>query len=103
MNLRIELDLSAHCIRTEARRIYEECLRQCLKLPEDQLDAMEEKIEALKDFLETIDFGDLRSRHSALAGGSEESATLIVEGCKDFVVHVQGEIIVPKQKQTKKR
>lgn len=93
-SIRIDLNLSRHCIQTEAKLIYEKWLRECLKLPEDELDRMEENIEALRIFLETTDFGALRSAHKALAGGWEGEATLIIYSQNRFVVEVDGEVVV---------
>lgn len=96
--MKISFDLSKHCVQTEAKKIYEDCLRNYFKLDESQQGQMEEKIEALKDFLEQIDFGNLRSANPVLAGGQEKGAALLqVTGSGEFVVEVEGQAIIPKK------
>lgn len=57
--MEIRLDLSRHCIQTAARLKLEQLIRQCLKVPDPKI---EEKIEAVTNFLSQNDFGELRRR-----------------------------------------
>ena len=71
----IGLDLSGHCIQTALRRRYEKRVAQYFKSKADR-DAMETEIDLLQRALETLDFGVLRSRWPALAGGRQLSVSL---------------------------
>ncbi|MEE4609268.1 MAG: hypothetical protein V2L15_10305 [Desulfobacteraceae bacterium] len=66
---RIDLCLSRHCIQTAARRCYEKTLSQCLRAKSESGD-LERRVDLLRQALETLDFGLLRSRWPELAGGS---------------------------------
>jgi hypothetical protein len=83
---RIELDVSRHCIQTAARRRYEKILSDCLRsqVPDDDL---EKQLDLLRQALETLDFGLLRSRWPELAGGHRVNVGLSrAEG--RIVVHI---------------
>ena len=64
----VALDLSRHCIQTAVRRRYESRLAQYFKSGVDRW-ALEGEIGILHQTLETVDFGALRARWPALAGG----------------------------------
>jgi hypothetical protein len=68
--LKIELvpDLS-HCIETEAKREYREATAKLLAVPKEN-NELEQRIELLRTFLETMDFRKLR----------QESEKYLVEG-----------------------
>ena len=79
--LQIELvpDLS-HCIETVARRKYEDTLKQLLT-PGETGKELEERLEILRLFLQTMDFGKLRA----------ESEKWLVEGkVVRFVIYTEG-------------
>lgn len=59
MFMELRLDLSRHCIRTAARLKLEHLIRQCLRAPDQETEAM---IENLTVFLSQKDFGELRRR-----------------------------------------
>lgn len=72
---RIDLDLSRHCIQTAARRCYERTLSQCLRAKGKSGD-LERRVDLLRQALETLDFGLLRSRWPELAGGCKARVAL---------------------------
>ena len=79
--LEVELvpDLS-HCIETVARRKYEDTLKQLLA-PGETSKELEERLEILRLFLQTTDFGRLRA----------ESEKWLVEGkTVKFVIYAEG-------------
>ena len=65
--MRIELDLSRHCIETAIRRRYNRCLSLAFKAGMPDC-ALEEEIDLLKTVLESFDFSHLRSNWPQLAG-----------------------------------
>ena len=65
----LELDLTRHCVETEVRRRYERAVRAYFRKPAGRRD-LEFTIELLSQALETLDFGALRARYPALAGGT---------------------------------
>ena len=71
-----------HCIETVAKNEYRETLRQLLAASEGT-EELEEKVELLRIFLETMDFNKLR----------RESEKHLLQGRKvTFVVYREGEI-----------
>ncbi|MBU2488132.1 MAG: hypothetical protein KKA60_01950 [Proteobacteria bacterium] len=81
--MRIGLDLSRHCVETEARRLYEKALRQALA--PDGLEAwLEARVEALADFLEHADHRALRASDPVLSGAAGGKAVLVVHGPGSF-------------------
>ncbi|HDI59646.1 MAG TPA: hypothetical protein ENF48_04695 [Desulfobacteraceae bacterium] len=64
----ISLDLSRHCIQTATRRCYEKTLSECLRA-KGESGVLERRVDLLRQALETLDFGLLRSRWPELAGG----------------------------------
>ena len=93
--MKIDLNLSKHCIETEAKRLYEESLKQYFKALEKDRPEMEEKIEGLKNFLVYSDFNHLRSMNQALAGTEGGSAFLNVRGADDFEIEIDGHFYRP--------
>ncbi|RPH50947.1 MAG: hypothetical protein EHM85_08540 [Desulfobacteraceae bacterium] len=96
--MKIHLDISKHCIETEAKRIYEESLGQYFKAPESKRPELEEKIEGLKNFLEYSDFKDLRSSHPVLAGSEGGKAVLHLLGGDLFEIEIGGIFYKPQKK-----
>ena len=76
--IRIPFDLSAHCVQTEIKRLYNRQLSACIK-SQKKIDQAEEKLELLKKALETWDFSTLRAEHRALAGGRDNKVALIAD------------------------
>jgi hypothetical protein len=76
---RLTLDLSRHCIQTATRRCYEQRMAQYFR-SEASRDSLAQEIDLLQRALETLDFGALRSRWPALAGGGSVSIILKAVG-----------------------
>ncbi len=76
---RIMLDLSRHCIQTALRRCYETRVARYFKSDAPQ-DVLETEIDLLQRALETLDFGALRSRWPALAGGHRVPVVFTMAG-----------------------
>ena len=76
--VQIPLDLSAHCIQAEIKRLYKRQLTVCLKSSKNDSLA-ENKLELLRHALETGDFPTLRAEHRALAGGHNNEAFLLAD------------------------
>ncbi len=96
--MKITVNISKKCIASGTRKAYEDRVKQCLKGTSPDPGTLEREVEALKAFLETVDFPDLRSRHPALAGGQEREAVLHIAAPGDYALEVLGEIIYPFQK-----
>ncbi len=91
----IHLDLSRHCIETEAKRIYEESLKQYFKAPDSKRIELEEKIEGLKNFLEYSDFKHLRTCNTVLAGMEYGKEILNILGQDLFEIETDGTFYKP--------
>lgn len=96
--MKILLDLSKHCIETEAKRIYEKSLTQYFKVPDSKRPGLEEKIEGLRNFLEYSDFSHLRSSHPSLAGTGGGEAVLHLLGPDLFEIEIEGSFCSPQKK-----
>jgi hypothetical protein len=98
--MRIILDLANHCVETEAKKIYEEGLKEYFRSPESKKPELEEKIEGLKNFLEYSDFKQLRSCNTVLSGGAEDGkAILRIMGRESFEVDADGIIFTAQRKK----
>jgi len=75
-DIKIKLDLQAHCIETQIKKIYNH--RVSVSLKQGLTDELEREIEGLKTALETFDFGKLRSHHPQLAGGANHWAIFTI-------------------------
>jgi hypothetical protein len=84
--LRINLDLSKHCIQTEIRRLHQRAVSDYFKAKARQRDALEPLIEAIRIALETLDFGYLRGAYPSLAGGTNAVVALEIKGPRLAVV-----------------
>lgn len=73
--LRIRLDLSRHCIETEMKRRRSRLVGRALKSMAFA-ESLAGEIELLRQALERFDFGLLRIRYPALAGGGTELVEL---------------------------
>lgn len=100
--MKIPLNLSKHCIETEAKRIYEESLAQYFKATDSKRAELEEIIEGLKNFLERTDFKHLRSLHPSLAGAEGGRAVLHLLGRDSFKIETGGNFYIPQKKECNK-
>ncbi|MFP4444783.1 MAG: hypothetical protein ACLFPD_00875 [Desulfosudaceae bacterium] len=92
--IRIDLDLSRHCIQTETRRIYNRLVSECLQSAEIDGD-MEEKVDFLVHVLETFDFAQLRSAYPELAGGGGAEVALIREDSGRLAIQIDDRVVAP--------
>lgn len=78
--MRIDLDLSRHCIETEMKRQYNKSISAYFKRQgsrnEQDKQALEEQIELLQQGLESFDFNRLRARYPELRGEIQAEVTL---------------------------
>ena len=87
----VTMDLSRHCIQTAVRRRYESRLAQYFRSGADR-QALEGEIDMLRQALETVDFGALRTGWPALAGGRPVAAVL--GRVKETIVIVLEETVI---------
>jgi len=78
--VRIELDLSRHCIATEVKRRHNRRISDYFKGRGDS-DAVEAEITLLTRALDELDLPALRGRHRLLAGG--EVANVVLSGSEE--------------------
>ncbi len=97
--MRIELDLSKHCIATEMRRLYNRAVSKYFKTTGVDKPRLEQQIEALRWCLATMDFGRLRSTHKALAGGTDAAVTLEAKGTL-LELAINGNLVLSLQRHT---
>ena len=88
--MRIPLDLAEHCIETAVRTRYNRKVAQCLGNP-SLLDREEAEIQGLKDALETLDFGALRTARPELRGGGGDRICLVLLPGGGFAVDINGD------------
>lgn len=74
--MRLELDLSKHCIQTELKRLHNRAVAGYFKSSKTQRKQIEQVIEMTQNALSTLDFGCLRTAHPQLAGGSPSTVAL---------------------------
>ncbi len=72
---RLRLDLGRHCIETAIRKRHHRLVGKALQ-SRASADDLEVELELLKAALEAFDFGRLRARHPALAGGRADVVEL---------------------------
>ena len=90
--VKIRLDLSRHCIETEIKRLYNKSVSLYFKGRNSQ-QALEIRIDLLKNALERLDFAFLRSRHPILAGSGEGDVFLAVDQDGDIRIITPEEVI----------
>lgn len=73
--MQIHLDLRDHCIATEMKKRYNQCLSHYFKRKGNTA-LLEAEIECLKHALENLDFPGLRSRYPDLSGHKEVGVML---------------------------
>jgi hypothetical protein len=81
--MEIQFEITSHCIQTEARKRYEQFISTYFKqaASDNDTDALEGQIEALRYFLEHADFRYLRSTYPILNGG--QGGTIVVLSVTD--------------------
>jgi len=92
--MKIQLDLKHHCIETEIRRVYNQSVSAYFRQSE-KTRILEVKISLLKQALETIDFGALRSKHPELAGHRPVAATLCTGRESEIVIWINARKVYP--------
>ena len=75
LSLIIQLDLRRHCIETDIRKQYNQCLSQYFQSSDDR-HLIEQRISLLKHALETLDFRQLRNKHPELCGQTHRKVFL---------------------------
>jgi hypothetical protein len=90
----IELDLRRHCIQTETKKLYNQCIAQYFNsgLDKKQLEA---RIKILKTIMERCDFPRLRSRYPELAGNREDEVALALDEQDRIVILINGKEVDP--------
>ena len=87
----IPLDLSAHCIEAELKKLYNQALNRLLRVAALDPD-LERHFELLSKALKVMDFKALRWQHPALAGKRESGhVELAAAGGNDMSLLVDGE------------
>ncbi len=90
-----KLSLKHHCIETEIKKQYNINLSEYFKHGSDPVEEIEVRIEMLKEALETLDFGLLRSRYPALRGNSDASVALYRDQSGRLHITIDGKDIEP--------
>ncbi len=100
--MNIKLNLSKHCIETEAKKLYNQFLSQYFKADTDK-ERLEEQIEILKTILEQFDFPGLRSRYPELAGHHDTDIFISKNKQNQTVIIIVGKETKPltRKKQNK--
>ena len=92
--MEILLDLSRHCIQTEIKKLYSKTIGICFRESVDP-DEMENRIEMLREALENLDFGGLRSKYRELCGGDPSSRIfLLKDPAGKICININGADIV---------
>ncbi|WP_319521874.1 hypothetical protein [uncultured Desulfosarcina sp.] len=77
--MKIQLDLTNHCIQTEVKRRHEAAISRYFKGGGDT-EAIEAELVLLEKALTAFDFARLRSRWPVLAGGGDRPVFLVCDG-----------------------
>jgi hypothetical protein len=85
--MELQLDLKAHCIETEIKRLHEQAVRQYFK-PDADKAVLEEIIDFAQKTLESLDFSRLRSRYPALSGHTDASVVLVMDTQGQFQLRI---------------
>lgn len=75
MDVTVNLHIKSHCIETEARNEFSRLMDRYFNT-DDLEGELDEKIELLRDFLESSDFPKLRSSDMRLSGGQESDVVI---------------------------
>ncbi len=96
LTMRINLNLSDHCLETAIRRRYNRCLSNLLKArttDAEQYAVLEQEIGLLKTALESLDFSYLRSTWPELAGHRQVSVSVEWDRCHQIRIRVNGHLL----------
>lgn len=93
--MKIQLDLTHHCIETEIRRLHEAAMSRYFKKGTDDKKAVEKELVLLEKALTAFDFPRLRSGWSVLAGGDDLPVLLGWEDRRRPCLEVDDHRIVP--------
>lgn len=88
--MNIPLNLRRHCIETEIRRQYNQCLSRYFR-PDADKPRLEEQIELFRLALEQWDFRKLRSQCPELTGHQDAEIVLSVSPDGETVILVDGQ------------
>ena len=77
--MRIELDLSRHCLQTELKRQYNRAVSAYFHCSPPGRHTLALRIDMLERALRTLDFSRLRDRYSTLCGGVDTAVSLSEE------------------------
>ncbi len=75
MDITVNLHLSRHCIETEAKKEFRRLMDAYFDT-DDVEGVLEERIDLLREFLETSDFLSLRSADLRLSGGRDSDVVI---------------------------
>lgn len=78
--MRIELDLSKHCVETELKRQHNRAVSGYFHACPGDRQQLERIIELTRQALKSLDFGRLRTRYPQLAGGGDVVVILVANG-----------------------
>ena len=90
--MKIQLDLTKHCIETALKRRHDRLISQYFKQKGNDLE-IENQIEKIQSMLTSLDFSFLRSRYQDLAGNSQKSVVLSVDEKGKIDILIDGEAI----------
>ncbi|MFC1816048.1 hypothetical protein ACFL0M_08905 [Thermodesulfobacteriota bacterium] len=91
--MKIQLDLSKHCIETEIKRHYNRALSDYFKAGKDK-GLIEKIIELTQQALKTFDFARLRTKYPPLSGNTNQNIVLSMDNNK-FSITIDGRPIEP--------
>ena len=89
--MKIELNLTRHCIETETKRLYNQSVLKYFK--SDDKDQIEKQIEILQHALQTLDFGKLRSTYPELTGHCDDNVELTINDNNQIIILINGKNI----------
>ncbi len=89
--MKINLNLSWHCIETETKRLYNQSVLKYFKA--NDKDRIEKQIEILQNALQTLDFDKLRSTYPELAGHSDDHVELSLNNQNQIIILINGKEI----------
>ena len=97
--MKIQLDLTHHCIETEIRRLHEAAMSRYFKRGTGDKKAVEKELVLLENALTAFDFPRLRSGWSVLAGGDDRPVSLHWEDNRRPCLQVDDQRVVPPAKE----
>jgi hypothetical protein len=95
--MKIQLDLSSHCIETEIKRLYHRALSDYFNKEVKENEHIEKRIDLTRQALETLDFSRLRSEYTPLAGRTDQVVILAMHNNK-LSITIDGRPIEPTSK-----